>query len=350
MKPQTVNCKSKKEHMKRTLLSLIFALFLVGNSLFAQEQTEEFKPSARPVITVFANYHAGLGSNNDLSGFELNRAYLGYTFELAPDLSGSAVLDAAVSSAEKSGESQQREVYIKNVFLTWKKNNFILNGGLVKTLQFALTEKFWGYRYVAASFQDMYKMGPSADLGLTGEYKITSWLTADLSLINGEGYKNLNMDNRYRYGAGISANPTPEIFVRFYSDLYRLKEKEKNQTTIALFAGYQNKYFSLGTEYNYQKNNNCINGNDFYGFSAYTTVFLNKKWKVFARFDYIDSKDIKNQVWNSNSGNMLLAGVEYMPIKQLKIAPTFKHSKSYDATEMSYNNAQTIYCNVGFFW
>lgn len=345
-------CNPKHLHLMKNKYLLPFVLFLfLANIASAQEKNElDFKPSAKPVVTVFANYHAGLGSNNDLSGFELNRAYFGYQFELTPNLSGSAILDAGESPSEIAGEPQKRNVYLKNAFLTWKENGFTVNGGLIKTLQFALPEKFWGYRYVAASFQDMYKMGPSADLGLTGEYQFATWLSADLSFTNGDGHREINKDNKYRYGAGVTFTPIADLSLRIYGDLYQQAGMDDDQQTLSFFAGYKNPHFSLGAEYNYQKNNKCVNENNLSGYSIYTTVPLFSKWKFFARFDNVDSSDEDDNVWNANTGETLIAGIEYVPIKQLKIAPSFRYVRSFDTAAVDYNKVCTVFCNVGFFW
>lgn len=318
--------------------------------IYAQDKTQELKITGNPIITVFANYHAGIGSNNDISGFELTRAYLGYQFTLTSTLSGKAVLDAAVSSNESFMVNQERKVYLKNALLSWKDKGFTVNGGLIGLLQFNLQEKFWGYRYIAPSFQDLYKMGSSADLGITGEYKFSPLISADLSLTNGEGYKNMNKDNKYRYGAGITVNPIPSLTLRVYGDISQQSSADEDQKTLALFAGYTCNYFSLGAEYNYQQNNAWKADKDYYGCSVYTTVPIHDKWKIFGRYDYIDSKDENDDPWSSFTGDMVIAGIEYKPIKNLRIAPNYKFVKDTDTESFTKGSHHTAYLNVEFNW
>lgn len=83
----------------------------------------------------------------------------------------------------------QRIAYIKNALITYRTGNLTLNGGLISTTQFNMQEKFWGYRYVMKSFQDEYKFGSSADLGISAVYKFADWISADAIVVNGEGYK-----------------------------------------------------------------------------------------------------------------------------------------------------------------
>ena len=49
-------------------------------------------------------------------------------------------------------------------------------------------------------FQDEYKFGSSADLGIAASYKISDLITIDATVINGEGYKKVNKDDALRYG------------------------------------------------------------------------------------------------------------------------------------------------------
>lgn len=342
--------------MKKVTFLFLFSVFSIGFG-YAQKDSVTFKPSGRPIIRTYANYHAGLGEANGYSGFELTRAYLGYEYNITPTLSGKAIMDAAVPP---SGGNLNSQVYLKNMMLTWKDKGFTVNAGLIGVLQFDLQEKFWGYRYIIQSFQDLYGMGSSADLGITGTYRFATWISADLSLTNGEGYKRINMNNSSKYGIGITMNPIPSVTLRAYADLYSDSEDLRtsapegstdvtytDQKTLSAFAGYKCNYFSVGGEYNYQANKGFVKGCDYFGYSAYTSVPVAEKWIVFGRYDYVDSKDPAgfSKPWSKTDGQMLIAGVQYYPIKQLKIAPNFKN--------LNLNNSQSqqfVYLNIEFTW
>ena len=343
--------------MKKQLIFLTLSLILFSsNKIIAQENSEkeseakELVVTGSPIITVFADYHAGIGAQNNISGFGLSRALLGYQFKLSPTLTGRAVIDAAVSPAEEYLSSQKREVYLRNAMLTWKDKGFTINGGLTGLYQFNLQERFWGYRYVAPSFQDQYKMGQSVDMGVTVEYQFMPWLSSDFSITNGEGFRNLNMDNKYRYALGLTLQPIENLTFRVYGDVFQQSEQNETQRTLALFAGYKTKYFSLGTEYNYQENSRWIAENNFSGYSVYTTIPINKKWNLYGRYDNIDSKDKDQKSWSNFTGEAVIAGVEYHPIKQLKIAPNYKYTKNFDAQQEKSDFFHVVYLNILFNW
>ena len=304
--------------MKKILMSVV--LIIACMSSFGQEEKKKFQITGKPIVTVFANYHAGLGDANKESGFALDRAYLGYQFSLTEKLSGKVVFD--MGSTKVDGADLERVAYIKNAMLSWKTGDFTLDFGLIGLEQFNVQEKFWGYRYIMKSFQDEYKFGSSADMGILGRYKFTKWLSADITISNGEGYKKLNGDNKYRYAVGATLFPVKGLTIRAYYDLASKSSDAdglKDQQNLAFFAGYKHKLFSLGGEYNQMFNTKSKEDKDQNGFSVYSTVKLAEKFDAFGRYDNLASKDD----WSSADGQRVLIGIQYSPIKQLKIAPNF---------------------------
>ena len=97
-----------------------------------QEEKKKFQIKGQPIVTVFANYHAGIGNANKESGFALDRAYLGYQFSLTEKLSGKVVFD--MGSTKVSGSDLERVAYIKNsvpaqIWVSWVNIN-LQNGSL----------------------------------------------------------------------------------------------------------------------------------------------------------------------------------------------------------------------------
>ena len=307
--------------MKRILISVVLAAICLSSFGQKQEEKKKFQIKGQPIVTVFANYHAGIGNANKESGFALDRAYLGYQFSLTEKLSGKVVFD--MGSTKVSGSDLERVAYIKNAMLSWKTGNFTLDFGLIGLEQFNVQEKFWGYRYIMKSFQDEYKFGSSADMGILGKYKFTKWLSADITISNGEGYKKLNGDNKYRYAVGATILPVKNLTLRAYYDLAskNIEEDEtKDQQNLAFFAGYKHELFSIG-------------------FSVYSTIKLEDQFNLFGRYDNLGSKDD----WSSADGQRILVGVQYAPIKQLKIAPNFSTWNPRDGKSSSF-----VYLNIEF--
>ena len=300
------------------LVALASSVTLSAQDVDAPKSSEAGQFSGKPIVTIFANHHSGLGNEVDNSGFALDRVYLGYGFSFKDQLSGSVIFDVASTKVE--GSKLDYVAHVKNAYLTWKRDDFSLNFGLIKTNNFGYQEKFWGHRYLMKSFKDEYGFAPSADLGISAGYAATSWLDLDVSFTNGEGNKRLVMDNNYRYGLGATFKATKELSFRAYYDLYTANGKGADkhaEQTFTLFAGYKHSLFSIGGEYVYRTNMDFTAGVDYNGLSVFSNVKLIDKLSLFGRYDYITSS-VKDA---GDMGSAVRAGVEYAPFKFLKFSP-----------------------------
>ena len=304
----------------KTKVILAGVLACMGIAAQAQDTKVE-EPIGKAIVQVFGNFHSGFGAENDDRGFELERSYLGYEYKLGNGLSVKGVMDIGKSN---DVSDYQRIAYIKNAMVSWKKGNFTLNGGLISTTQFNFQEKFWGYRYIMKSFQDMYKFGNSADLGISASYKFTDWLSADAIIANGEGYKKIQKNDGLNYGFGVILTPVDGFQVRLYGGLNESGQEGKDDVVnMAAFAGYKCNEFTVGAEYNYMQNASNKDGADQYGYSAFASVRVSKNTEMFARFDELYSKN----EWNiAKDEQAAIVGAQFKLGKYVKIAPNFRMS------------------------
>ncbi|MDH6355201.1 hypothetical protein M2132_001538 [Dysgonomonas sp. PH5-45] len=142
-----------------------------------------------------------------------------------------------------------------------------------------------------------------------------------------------------RYAAGISVFPIRNVVFRVYGDVYSETDEQHdalpegvlgkfgNQYSLALFAGYQNKELSGGVEYNRVFNKGFVKDKDYYGYFAYVSYSFAPKWRVYARYDLMDSKTPHNfsSAWNNLGGQLMVGGIEYQPLKQVKVSPNFRN-------------------------
>lgn len=318
--------------MKTLLVSLAIILPICVN---AQQEEKEFVPSGKTNFKVFANFHHGLNDSINQSAFELKRAYLGYKYSFAKEWSSSIMLDVGNPGAG----SLSHTAYFKNAALSYKKNKISANFGLISTVQFKAQENHWNHRYVYKSFQDEHKFGSSADLGFSASYKIANALKVDAIVMNGEGYKNIQSDNKYRTGVGLTATPTKELTIRAYTDFI---DGQSRQMSIACFIGYKTEKISVGGEYNNQQNHKTITARHLYGGSFYGSFNINKKTEVFARYDQLSSSND----WNlENDGYSIIGGLQLAPTKGIKIALNYQ---GWEYTETDAPSEPYIYLNFEY--
>lgn len=285
----------------------------------AQEQEQISEKKGEAIIQVFTNFHTGFGSVNDERGFELDRSYLGYQYKLAEGLNIKAIIDFGQS---RKVDDFHHIAYIKNAQLSWKKKNFSVCGGLISTTQFNLQEKFWGYRYIMKSFQDKYRFGSSADLGISVSYKFLPFLSADAIVCNGEGYKKIQVKNGLEYGLGVTLTPIKNLIIRLYANVNETSDNTySNIWNYAGFIGYKNNCFSLGAEYNYMQNQNHIKNADCSGLSIYSSVNIGNHTSIIARYDNLYSR----KDWNINKDEQaILLGAHFDVHKYVKLAPNVR--------------------------
>ena len=290
----------------------------IGITAQAQDAKNE-EPKGKAIVQVFGNFHTGLGAESDDRGFELERSYLGYEYKFGNGLSAKGVMDIGQSS---DVSDYQRIAYIKNAMISWKSGNLTLNGGLISTTQFNIQEKFWGYRYIMKSFQDKYKFGSSADLGISTAYKFTNWISADVIIVNGEGYKKIQKNDGLNYGLGITLTPAKGFLTRLYGGLNESEEEGMQDiANVAAFMGYKNDKFTVGAEYNYMENASYNEESDQSGYSVFASVNLPKNISLYARFDDLFSKNDWNKEKDESAA---ILGAQLKLGKYVKVAPNIR--------------------------
>ncbi|MBR5592659.1 MAG: hypothetical protein IKW46_01175 [Bacteroidaceae bacterium] len=302
----------------KTKFILAGILACIGLTAQAQEVKRE-EPKGKAIVQVFGNLNAGFSSGDVNVGFDLERSYIGYEYKLAQGFSVKGVMDIGKSN---DVSDYQRIAYIKNAMLSWKTGNLTLNAGLISTTQFNFQEKFWGYRYIMKSFQDMYKFGNSADLGISASYKFADWISADAIIVNGEGYKKIQKGNGFNYGLGATLTAVKGFQIRLYGGFNDSGEGGKaGVVNMAGFIGYKHENFTLGAEYNHMLNASGKEGNDQFGYSVFGSVNLPKNVSLYARFDDLYSKDN----WNiSKDEQAAIIGAQFKLGKYVKLAPNFR--------------------------
>ncbi len=310
----------------RAFLFMITSLgLLISLKAVSQEETS-FTPSGKVSGVIYSNFHQGItpASKND-AAFEITRVYLGYDYAMTRELSARITLDIGSPDDISPFSKLRRYAYFKFAYVAYQQDKLELQFGLIGTLHYKLQEQLWERRYMRKAFADEFKLGPSADLGCMASYSFHPWLKADLSIMNGEGYTRLQMDDHFKYGAGITLGSPGQWVGRFYADY--MKSQVAQVTFEALTSYTYRKNLNLSLEYNYQKNNSLTHGHDLFGWSAFGKYNLTPRYQLFARFDKLQSNILAGQVnpWHlAEDGSSLVAGVQFTPVKPLKLALSYQ--------------------------
>lgn len=301
----------------KSIAVLILALY--SFDIIAQSDSS-FTPHGKPFALIFSDVNYTSNKEGNSKAFELTRAFLGYEYSFSRNISSKINIDLADPGV---GELKMTAV-IRNAFVQYKNNKFSARFGMIDVDQFILQQAQWGYRYIYKSFQDAYKYSPPSDLGVAFEYTPAKIISFDLSVLNGEGFKKVQMDSVFKTTLGITLKPFNGFIIRGYTDMMK---KDYSQTSLALMAGYTIKKFRAGIEYNMQQNKDMIDGNDLSGISVYASLGLAERFSIFSRYDYLEADSPDNEMETGDiitkEGHLFMAGFDYTPIKGVKIAPTY---------------------------
>jgi len=310
--------KINTQEMKiKQLLIVAIAVLVCNLNGFSQDM--DFKASGQPTFKIFTNYHSTFFDGTTYNQFEITRAYLGYKHTFSPDWTGAVIFDVGDPEAGK----HQMAAFVKNAYMKYKKDAWTIDFGLITTTAFKVQEDFWGYRYMLKSFMDEYSFGSSADIGASVKYKFNKAISADLIVMNGEGYKKIENDSTFSVGLGLTVKPVENLTLRGYAETTTQETSTTDKRNVyALFLGYEIKDLSIAAEYNREEGYKWTEGKDLTGYSFYAT-YKTKKAKLFARYDDLSSDDN----WNgSNDLKMVMLGAEFSPVKGIKITPNYRHS------------------------
>ena len=137
------------------------------------------------------------------------------------------------------------------------------------------------------SLADEHKLGSSADLGVNFHYRFSDFVNADFSMMNGEGYNSIQMDDVFKYSIGATMGTVRKFISRISCDFTTNKVTE---TTLVLFASwYITGKWNVAGEWITRANDGWQQDKNITGYSLYTKYDMNAKYQLFARFDKIGS-------------------------------------------------------------
>lgn len=308
--------------MKRLLIYFL-GIMLISPALKAQDLSQKVSG------LIFADVVHNIGAYTpELNAFEMRRAYLGYEKEIHPGLTAVIKLDIGSPDDVSAFALKRRFAYFKNAGVTYKNGNFEGAFGIITMYSYKVQEKFWGRRYMMQSFMDVYRFGPSADLGVLAKYRVNDWFSGELTISNGEGYSNIQVDQNFKYALGIQFDFLDGFVGRLYADI--IHHSDKNQITYSSFLGYKADKFDVAAEANYQHYYRFGAG-DKYGYSVYGTYWINDKFDLFVRYDQLYSTlNDEDTPWDlDNDGSAIKSGVEYLIIKPLRASLNYEDWMPY---------------------
>jgi hypothetical protein len=326
--------------MKKVFLATSVIIILICLPVISQN----IENSGKPIAEIFTDFHYSLMPDIKTTGYNINRAYVGYNYIADENFSATIKLNLGSPDDVLPVIEPRRYAYFREASISYKKDKLNLIMGMTTTMLFDFQQRFWGKRYIANTFQSLNNYGPTADLGIVADYKFNDIIDIDVTLMNGEGYYKVQLDNNLKPSLGITVTPINEVALRAYGDIIKIQGLW--QSTFVGFAGFKNDKVTVGCEVNYKTNLDIVKGHDAWGLSGTGAVSLTKKIEFFTRYDYSTSVTIPGDAtqWNlSKDGQFLINGFQYTFNKIVKVAldnqVNFQADKTKSAADLIYVNA-----------
>jgi hypothetical protein len=308
---------SKFGNLMKKVFPATFVLILMSLSL----RSQTIQNTGRPLVEIYTDFHYSMKPDVKTTGYSVNKAYFGYNFIADENFSATIKLNLGNTDDVLTATEPRRYSYFREVSISYKKDQLNLTMGMTSTMLYNFQQRFWGKRYIANTFQSLNSYGAVADLGLVADYKFSDIIDVDLTLMNGEGYNKIQLDNSLRASLGITVTPIIELAFRLYGDMMKIQNLW--QKTLVGFAGFKNDKVTIGGEISYKSNLDLVEGHHAWGFSGTGAVNLTKKIEFFTRYDYSTSIIVPGDEtqWNhAKDGRFLINGFQYTLNNLIKIA------------------------------
>ena len=318
---------------------MIFSFYRILNSQTIISQ-------GKPIAEIFTDLHYSIDDTAKTTGFGINRAHLGYKYTPEGNFSALIMINIGTPEDLADGSVPKRYGYFREASIAYNKDKLTVNFGMVSTRYADFQQGFWGKRYLGPEYQAAYGYGSVADIGVILDYRLSDLLKFDLSLLNGKGYTNVQVDNSLKTAFGFNITTSDNIFIRLYGDL--MKTQDVLQNTLIGFAGIKNSLFSIGVEGSHKTNLDLIKGHDVWGLSSTGSIFLNKTTELFARYDYAASVKVPDEVlqWDyMKDATYFIGGIQQTINDYFQIALNFRRTNPYNPGQKTTN---AIYVNAHF--
>jgi hypothetical protein len=314
--------------MQKIKVLLIIGLMIILNHAIAQQnQPDSSQNKILNKLTLFGNIYAGFyyGLNDHIAprqAFELNSGLLGVKAEINKKIKAILVYDvykttSSIEVFDTSRNALQVNYYKGSDYTTFLKQaqidwdfakNIELSVGQLQNQQFlTLQDKFWGYRYIAYTFQERYKFGSPADFGTRLTYNYNEKIKFSIGAVNGDGpFSKQDTKGIMQYNTNLECFLVKNLILKFYFDISPNNDLPARMVYSA-FAGYKTEKWRIGFEYNILSHQNFIFDENYEGISAYGSIKLAKKIDLLCRYDYI-----KKSATYKDSQYMIL-GMQYEP-------------------------------------
>ncbi len=277
-------------------------------------------------------------------GFELSTGLLGYRGQWGDRASATLIYDvfrttSRIQVTDTAGTEMDVSYgflgsdytgFLKMAQIDYKINSWLdfSVGQLLNQQYLTYQDRFWGFRYVAFTFQEMNRFGAQADFGARLTFKPHEDLAVSIGAVNGNGpFRVQGADGHLLYSTNIEWTPLDGFILKLYADHSSVKGLP-DRNAFSFFTGYRTGDWRLGLEVNHVENHLNNKANALSGTSVYGAYKISEGWHILARHDYIK----KSMAYED--AHYVIGGVEYEPYRGFYSSLNYRYLSEGDISSI----------------
>jgi len=295
----------------RMHLLLFCSLYLITPRLLAAQDTPG-KLSGK----AYFEYFVPDEQVDDVEKFQFTRYYFQYDKKISDNFDVRYRLDA-----DRKADPKFRP-FMKHAYVSWadlipKSKIYI---GMQEIPNWAIPEKYWGYRSIDKTIIALHKLGSAADVGIGLKGKFTDRSGYHATLTNGTGFTKPENDDNKKFAGILWRKFQSKLIGTIFFD-FEPTGSDFSNYTFALSSGYDSDFLRAGAEYFYHKIGGTVDKH-VAGISVYGAL-KTQDGNIFARLDLSDPNDL---IENDNI-TYFIFGYDYKADKNFHIMPNFRVRK-----------------------
>lgn len=245
-----------------------------------------------------------------------------------------------------------RQFYVQRTF----GDGTVVQAGVRDMPMQALTNQWYGYRYIDAAGVTLAGIDTSADWGAHLNTRVAPDLDLAVSVVSGGGYKQPQTGRRADVEAVASWTPIPQVLLavggydgQLGANGSAARPLRHTARRFDLMAAYAGGRWRVGTRWSYASNWNdlyAIGSGRASNWSSWASRTLAARWSVFARFDLTRPTRLTDPARRSHYANV---GLEWRPDPKLRLALVAKHTATQrDGTVLRSGNEAGVWGEWSF--
>lgn len=260
---------------------------------------------------------------------DLKRLYLDADYNFDPRWSAHLTTDINWLRGNADADFWVKHLYLQRKF----GEATVMRMGVDDMPMLSLNSQWYGYRYIDSIGTSMQKIDNAADWGLHLKSKLAPAVDVAVSVVSGGGYKRPTHGHRPDVEALVAWHTSKHTVLALGGYDGQLAASDDpsrplyhTARRVDLVAAYADDVWRFGVRYAYASNwanLYTVDSDRAANWSSWASVQVAPKWSLFARYDHTRPSRL---LVPSKKSSYADAGVEWKPLKKLRLALVFKHN------------------------